>query len=318
VTGDQGQRDASWWKKALTAFSTDMFEDGAFDSVALRRAAIRHLHQAVEKSGPLMAQTEEIFIALDHSRLPARLYTPFAAGIMPAPVILFFHGGGFSTCSVETHDGLCRRLGAASRARVLSVEYRLAPEHPFPAAYDDALASYRWLFTDAARAVGLSPGKVVVAGDSAGGNLAINIALADRPDLPAPAMVVLLYPWLQLVDSYRNQMRLEEGHGIAVAIIEAARKPYLNGQDPNDPRISPLFHERLESLPPSLVVTAELDPLANEARALVARLQAQGRRVQHWPVAPSFHGFMTSARVNPMAEPTARRVGEAIALELAA
>ena len=309
-------QDDDWWARALRQF--DQFTMPDFFSPTLRREAIEQLHRFVEKPGPTMAQIDDLtFPGGDGRPLAARLYTPLAAGLGPAPIILFFHGGGFSTCSIATHDGLCRRLAASAHIRVVSVEYRLAPEHPFPAAHEDALAAWAWLTADESPLpVDIDPQRIALAGDSAGANLSLHVALDTVGEGIRPACLVLLYPWLQLADSYEGRKRLEEGHGIAVAIIEAARQPYLNGHDPHDPVVSPLFAPSLRGLPPTLVVTADHDPLAQEALAFVDRLHAEGRRVKHRHYAGTFHGFLTAARAIKPAEAATREIAADLAAML--
>lgn len=291
-------------------------------------AALRRGLATVEGEPVDLAEVCGLRIPGAAGMLEARLYTPFAAGVAPAPGLVFFHGGGFVLCDLDTHDRLCRRLAAVSHVRILSVAYRLAPQNRFPAAVDDALAAFDWAAGPGAEAIGFDPERVAVGGDSAGGNLAAVVAQARRrgasqapscqaPSCQAPAFQLLLYPLLQLVENGGRRQRLLEGHALSAAILEGVRGNYLPpGQDPADPRVSPLFADDLGGLCPAYVVTAGLDPLHHEGRAYVERLAASGVRVahEHYPTVP--HGFLQLAAVLGMAVDAIERAGAALAADL--
>jgi acetyl esterase len=242
--------------------------------------------------------------------LPARLYAPAGAAV-PAPLLVFFHGGGWVQGSLTSHDGACRMLAALAGVRVLSVAYRLAPEHPFPAAADDALAAYRHA-VEHARALGADRARIAVGGDSAGGNLAAVTALAARDaGVPAPAFQLLLYPALDLTMAQPSVATFAEGFFLTRASMDIYAGAYV--PDPaqrTDPRASPLFAADLTGLPPAYIATAGTDPLRDEGEAYAARLRSAGVRVEldrH----PLLHGF-----VNMTATRSGRRGVERVAAAL--
>jgi acetyl esterase len=205
-----------------------------------------------------------------------RIYTPLGEG--PFPLMVFFHGSGFVLCSLDTHDGMCRNLCAGTGCVVVSVDYRLAPEAKFPAASDDCLAATRWAVANAA-ALGADPGRVFVAGDSAGGNLAAVTALRVR-DEGGPLLLgqLLIYPVTDHYDPGTPSMvENAEGYGLSRAGMIWFWDHYL--ADPSDganPYASPLRAADLSGLPPALVVTAEYDPLRDEGEYYAERLRQAG------------------------------------------
>ncbi|WP_431024944.1 alpha/beta hydrolase [Halomonas sp. H5] len=225
-------------------------------------------------------------------RVAARLYHP--GGDAALPLLVYFHGGGFVLGDLETHDNLCRAFCNALPAIVISVDYRLAPEHPFPAAVEDAYAAVCWAAREA-EALGADPTRLLVGGDSAGGNLAAVASwLAAQAGGPAIAHQLLLYPVCDADltrDSYR---RLGQGYFLETEVMAWFWEQYLpNRAAADDPRACPLRAPRLDGLPPTTLVTAGLDPLRDEGRAYARRLQEAGVAVEHREYASAIHGFMS-------------------------
>jgi acetyl esterase len=218
--------------------------------------------------------------------IPARLYVPDAAPA-PAPLLVYFHGGGWVQGSIESHDPSCRLLAHLAGVRVLSVDYRLAPEHPFPAGVHDAVAAYRWAVREAPR-LGADPARVAVGGDSAGGNLATVVALAARDDdaLPDPAFQLLIYPVCDVAEKAASVARFGDGFFLTERSMDWCTDQYVpNGADRSDPRVSPLRAPDLAGLPPAHVATSRADPLRDEGEAYAARLREAGV-----PVSVQRHG----------------------------
>jgi acetyl esterase len=208
--------------------------------------------------------------------LPLRIYTPLGKG--PFPLMVFFHGSGFVVCSLDTHDGMCRNLCAGTGCLVVSVDYRLAPEHKFPAGADDCLAATRWAVANAG-ALGADPGRVFVAGDSAGGNFAAVTALRIRDD-GGPKLLgqLLIYPVTDYYDpGTASMVENADGYGLTRQGMIWFWDHYL--ADPSDganPYASPYRAADLGGLPPALVVTAEYDPLRDEGENYADRLRQAG------------------------------------------
>ncbi|WP_228387465.1 MULTISPECIES: alpha/beta hydrolase [unclassified Nocardioides] len=240
---------------------------------------------------------EDHHVATDAGPLRVRVYHPHGTG-EDRPAVLFLHGGGFVFCSVESHDGFCRSLSRALEAVVVSVDYRLAPEHPAPAAADDAVAALSWT-QDNAAALGVDPARVVVAGDSAGGNLAAVTALRARDRRPALAGQVLLYPVVEPDFESESYQRYATGHFNTRAAMEWYWTQYLGGQPATTPLPEPPEHvvpsraPSLSGLAPAVVVTAGRDPLASEGRRYAGLLRDAGVPVRHRHYPDLFHGFAT-------------------------
>ena len=226
--------------------------------------------------------------------LEARLYTPDHVGA-PPPLVVYFHGGGFVEGDLDTHDEACRVLCRQAGHAVLSVAYRLAPEHPFPAAYDDALAAFRWAQANAA-ALGADPARVAVGGDSAGGNLATGVAQAARLEAP-PVAQLLVYPATDHPTD-RASRRLFDGWILPESLRSAFFEIYTAGAVPgDDPRVSPMYGG-LDGLAPAFVLTAGFDVLRDEGEAYARGLEAAGVPVALYRQADQPHGFINLTPVS--------------------
>ena len=241
---------------------------------------------------PQMAKVLERRIDGPGGSIGLRIYTP--AGNGPFPLMMFFHGSGFVLCSLDTHDGMCRNLAAGIRCVVVSVDYRLAPEHKFPKGLDDCLAATRWAAANAVD-LGIDPTLIMVAGDSAGGNMAAVTALRIR-DEGGPKLrgQMLLYPVTDYhtpgTPSYAENA---DGYGLTRDTMEWFWEHYLaNPVEAENPYASPLRARDLAGLPPAYVTSAEYDPLRDEAELYGKRLQAAGvtTKITRWP--GMNHGFL--------------------------
>ena len=228
--------------------------------------------------------------------IPVRVYTPQHAE--PIPTIVLYHGGGFVIGDLDTHDATSRRLSIDVGAVVVSVDYRLAPEHPFPAAVEDADAAFRWVVAHIAD-YGNDPARVAVAGDSAGANLAAVVAqLATADGIPIAAQL-LAYPPTDSGGEYASISENADGYFLTRADMEWFFTRYLGvplddqraRELTADPRVSPLKAASLVGLPPAIVATAEFDPLRDEGDAYAAALASAGVRVEHRQFPGLIHGF---------------------------
>ena len=253
------------------------------------RAATRHESSLAGGSQPIGSVRD-----LVAAGLPARLYVPSSSTGADDPLLVFFHGGGFYVGDLDTHDAPCRVLAEQAGVRVLAIDYRLAPEHPFPAAHDDAEAAYHWA-CDHARELGAST-RIGVGGDSAGGNLAAATAIhAARTGLPC-VFQLLVYP---AVDSARDEdpdnrsLRLfEEGVYLSKAYMDRANESYVPaGTDLRDPRLSPAYAELPEGLAPAYLCTAGFDPLRDEGEHYARLLEKAGVPVTLRRFEGAIHGF---------------------------
>jgi acetyl esterase/lipase len=247
---------------------------------------------------------------------PARLYRPAGGG---AAVVLFLHGGGFVIGDLDTHDRACRRLADRSGVSVLALHYRRAPEHPWPAAVDDAVAALRWIASRPA-VLGLPAGAAVaVAGDSAGGTLAALACLRLRGEAPeaAPAVQLLAYANTDLAGSGGSMQ--SQGHGFG---LEAADVEWFSAQwvpDParrTDPRVSPLREPDLAGLPAAIVITCEHDPLRDQGEAYAERLRAAGVPVRARREAGLVHNFLLWDTISPACAAAGDRVADDLAAAL--
>ena len=242
--------------------------------------------------------------------IPARLYTPEGAAT-PSGLLVYFHGGGFVIGDLETHDGHCRRLAHYSGQRVMAVDYRLAPEHPFPAGHDDALAATRWAFDHAAD-LGADPARIGVGGDSAGGNLAASVALDLRGDAARRLKLqMLLYPatWPEAETASRRDRDGPVLSKAAMAWFEASLA-FLG--HPDLLRAAPARQADLSGLPAAYVVTAGFDPLEDEGRDYAEAMGAAGVASRHVNYPSLVHDFFIMGDVSPAVIDAAKEAGAAI------
>ncbi len=213
------------------------------------------------------------------------------------PGVVFFHGGGWVIGDLESHDQVCRSLANAAQCSVVAVDYRMAPEHVFPAAVNDSAAAYAWVVQNAA-ALKIDARRIAVAGDSAGGNLATVVALMARDGaFAAPCFQWLVYPAVDMTASLPSYERVTEGFILTTATMKWFRDQYLGSEAQQyDWRASPLRAASLAGLPPALVLTCHWDPLCDEGTLYAQRMASEGVRVQHVHMNDQMHAFLTMGK----------------------
>ncbi|KHL18970.1 acetyl esterase [Mumia flava] len=229
------------------------------------------------------------------------------------PALVFFHGGGFVYGGLDSHDAVCRFLAEQAGVRVVAVDYRLAPEHPYPAAVEDCIAGYQWVLANA-EGLGVDRARVAVGGDSAGGNLATVVAqhaVATR-GLRVPAYQLLIYPVVDLAEERASRATFGRGYFLTGDFMDLAKASYVpEGADLGDPRLSPL-HGKLEGLPPAYVVTAGFDPLRDEGDEYAAALAGAGVPVEHVCEDGLIHSFANMVGLGRAAPAAMRRTARAL------
>jgi acetyl esterase len=254
-----------------------------------------------------MAVVEDRFIPGPAGSLRTRLYRPRATG--PMPTMVYLHGGGFVIGDLESHDGVCRRIAAASGCAVLAVDYRLAPEHRYPAAVDDAEAAFRWV-AEHPDAIGADPARLGIGGDSAGGNLAAVVARRLRDGGgPAPRMQLLIYPVTDMTMSQPSIETFARGYYLERSQMDWFLEQYVPPERIREPDASPLFVDDLSGLSPAIVVTAGFDPLRDEGEAYAERLREAGVSVRARCEAGLIHPFVSLAGISRESSAALDRIG---------
>ena len=260
---------------------------------AQARAATKAGRKAVADPEPV-GEVRDREIPGGSGSIAVRIYSPAGTSAGPRPVVVFFHGGGFVICDLDSHDGFCRAMCNGIGAVVVSVDYRLAPESPWPAAADDAYAATCWVAQHAPE-FGGDPDRLLVAGDSSGGNLAAVAALMSRDrGGPAVAGQVLIYPVVEPDFDTESYVEFAEDHFLTRAAMQWYWDQYLPAHRETVPTYAaPVRAEDLGGLPPAVVITAERDPLRYEGEKYAAALADAGVPVQLERVPGMFHGFLT-------------------------
>ncbi|MET3439281.1 acetyl esterase [Variovorax paradoxus] len=268
-------------------------------SPAEARAFYRDRRAATQPEAPQVAEVRELKADGPHGAIPVRLYRPLGAAADAAlPVLVYFHGGGWVIGDLDTHDVLCRSLANGAGCAVASIDYRMGPEHRFPAAVDDVLAATRWVRREAV-SLGLDAGRLAVGGDSAGGNLAAVAAIAarDAGDLPI-AFQLLIYPATDMRRGHPSHQANGQGYLLTSDTMTYFHDHYIDdARHDLDWRASPLLHTDLSGLPPALVLTAGYDPLRDEGMAYAEALTAAGNRAAYVCFERQIHGFITMGKV---------------------
>lgn len=296
-------------KRLLTMMAAATPAERRRPTASERRASLAKLMQ--------FARADAVRVTATNGALPGpggdiayRLYAP--GGEAPAPGFIFFHGGGMVAGSIETHDRVASALAEATGCRLISVDYRLAPEHKFPAAIEDAIAATEFVAHNAA-SLGIDAEKLVIGGDSAGATLAAVVCQHALRHGPAIAAQCLICPVLDFEETSPSREAFAENHLIDKVTLEADLADYLpEGADPADVRISPLRALHVAGLPPAIIHTAEFDPMRDEGNAYARKLLAAGVTVEHVCHDGMIHNFHAMSAVLPQARLILSQIGEQV------
>jgi len=261
------------------------------------RKAVDKMSEDSEADPPEVAETVDGAFAGPAGEIRFRRYRPLGASAGSLPTLIYYHGGGFVIGNIETHDSTCRRLANRSRCQVISIDYRLSPEHPFPAPIDDGVAAFRHI-RDNAAAFGTAAEQLAVGGDSAGGAIAAVVCqiLRDAGE-PGPAFQMLIYPATDSSRQSESRIKFADGYFLTKDLMDWFWKAYVPaGTDLTDLRLSPLLAKDFTGLPPAFVLTAGYDPLRDEGRAYADRLIAAGIKTTYVNYPGTIHGFFSLTR----------------------
>lgn len=268
---------------------------------AIGRAAVDKMSEDSEADPPQIGDTVDGVFAGPGGPIKYRRYLPLGETLALTkghlPTLIYYHGGGFVIGNIETHDSTCRRLALKSRCQVISIDYRLSPEHPFPAPIDDGIAAFRHV-RDHAAALGADPARLAVGGDSAGGAVAAVVCQAMRDAKEAgPAFQMLIYPATDSSKESASRQKFAEGYFLTKGLMDWFWKAYVPaGTDLADLRLSPLLAQDFTGLPPAFVLTAGHDPLRDEGRAYANRLIDAGVKTTYVNYPGTIHGFFSLTR----------------------
>ena len=276
-------------------------------SVRAVHQTLRRLTRQFDETGPDMKQIDDLSFAGPDGDITARLYTPHGAVSDGGPAFVYIHGGGWVTGSIDSHEAICLRIASGSALRVLSVEYRLAPDHPFPAAIDDCEAALNWVLSGQASGYGIDAGRIAIGGDSAGGNMTAFLAQKYRTQLKAQ---ILFYPVMQMLELKPQKPGPQDRLQLGFVALKFIEEHYLVGADKTDTKVSPLLEDKLTGLPPAYVLTAGLDPLRHEGRAYQEKMRAVGIKVDYRHEKAMPHGFLNFARAFPRAKRVTTEVAD--------
>lgn len=278
-------------------------------SLSERRDAFRKL-MSLSETEVAVGGVEDRELPGPESPIRVRIYTPTETGADRLPGIVYFHGGGLVAGSLDTHEAVCRTLANETGCRLVAVDYRLAPEHKFPAAVMDGQSATMWVFEHAAE-LRIDPDRIAVAGDSAGAALAAIVCqLARQAQGVRLAAQLLLCPITDFAAETESRNSFAEGYLLHKATLERDLEYYVpEGLDPADPRISPLRATDFGGLPPAFIHTAEFDPMRDEGRAYAERLMRAGVEVSYTCHPGMVHLFYAMAGVVPYARTAMKRIG---------
>ena len=285
----------------------------ALNSVGVEEARRLYRESRLAVAPPPVAVREarDFSIAGRGFAIGARYYRPLGTKPEEAlPAVVYFHGGGWTCGDLDTHDSVCRGIAAHGYCAVVAVDYRMGPEHKFPAAVEDALTSLQWMAANAS-SFGVDPARLVVAGESAGGNLAAVAAIALRDSALRLAMQVLVYPVTDQAADTDSLRRFAQGYSLTRELLHWYQRNYLRDErDRSDWRASPLRAKDHSRLPPAYVITAGFDPLLDEGKAYAERLAQAGVDVTYECFEGQIHGFLPMAGAIAAAHHAHYRIGQ--------
>ena len=298
-------------RQLLDSYFTAPEESGAPDIAKLRAAAV-DAPRLFGGAPPALADVRDATVAGPAGPVPIRIYRPSGEG--PLPLVLYAHGGGWVAGSLDSHDTLCRVLANRLSAILVAVDYRLAPEHVYPAALDDVEAVWRWVRREA-RTLGSDAQRHAVAGDSSGGNLvaALTLRLSARGE-PQPARQLLLYPALDAGSAAASYREFASGYNLTGAQMRWFWDVYRAGAPTNDPQLAPLAARDLTGLAPAVVAVAEADVLRDEGAAYAGRLAAAGVPTELIRCTGMIHGFLRWTGAVPAARAWIDTIAAAVRL----
>jgi len=285
---------------AVGRLASQIRDSSVLPTVAESRVQMQKLVDRLDRKGPAIAQTNDMMIDGADGPVRARLYSDRPNSRHPGPAMVFYHGGGFMQGDLESHHQTCRKFAKWWGGVIISVDYRLAPEHVFPAGVDDAIAAFRWVAANAAT-LNINPAQIGVCGDSAGGSFAAVVAQQMRSNGgPVPRFQVLIYP---VTDGNLNSRSLDEltdAYVLPKNRMQWYRDLYAGDlKDFSDPKFSPLLAKDFAGLPDSYIVTGGFDPLADDGANFAAKLQDAGVNVTHRHFAGQVHAFVNLTKVIP-------------------
>ncbi len=274
------------------------------EKLRIEPAQISEIHQNIRRMtnqfdtpGPEMKQIIDFNIPDDEDPVPVRLYVPYNASEEPGPCLIYLHGGGFVTGSIESHEGIVKRIASGTGYRVISVDYRLAPQYPYPAGPNDCEFVLNWALEGYGQdEYGIDRHNLALGGDSAGGNMTAYLAQKYRADLKAQ---ILFYPLMQLVDFKPPKPGPQDWLQLGLMALKFIDEHYVAASDAQDTRLSPLFEKDLKDLPPAYVLTCGLDPLRDEGKLYADNMRAHGVPVVYTHEKMLPHGFLNFAKAFP-------------------
>lgn len=278
--------------------------------IEIQRKLLLRTMEKLRGQAEEVEHVEDIEIEVVDGKIPIRVYHPSPRQV--PPIVLFFHGGGWTLGSLESHDHICRKIAVEANVLVVSVGYRLAPEYPFPTGLEDCYHSLQWVHKNGER-LGGDAQKIIVMGDSAGGNLATTVALkAKNENGPPIIQQVLIYPVTNITalntPSYNN---FSMGYHLTKKRMDEFRRHYsVNGKDWANPYVSPLLADDLQNLPPALIITASFDPLRDEGEAYGKKMKAAGVEVTISRYKGTIHGFFGLSGLGTAGDKAIKEVAE--------